>query len=521
MKSLWHDLLIFLYLFFYLSRSALKRLNTFSDETRNQFEHTLDWLRQWACSRTYGLGSLLPWDKQFLIESLSDSTIYMALYTITHLLQGDGVYQGSKVGPAGITPDQLTPEVFDYIFLNKAYPSNTDISEETLSSLRREFEYWYPFDLRVSGKDLVPNHLTFLLYNHVAIWDEDESKWPIGIRGNGHLLLNRQKMAKQTGNFLTISDSCELFGADATRIALANAGDSMTDANFSSDNANKAVIDLYNAYQWAKEQIEGNTLQERELNVIDKTFDTIMNDLIQKTDQAYDQLHFREALIFSFYELKTARDSYRLRIGNDNMNKSVILRFIEVQALMMTPIAPHWAESIWSLLGHNDLIVHASFPTPGEIDEVLVKKDQYLSKLREDFSKNVTSTKKRKEVNSGIIYVATDYPEWHCKTIEILEQLYNQDGSIDSKKALGKLKANASTKKHMKLAVPLVKSIADDVEQRGKAALNLKSPFNEKEFLEENKDFLESYLGLPLEIVDEDGSQKISAVPLAPTLYFK
>ena len=38
----------------------------------------------------------------------------MAYYTIARLLQGDLV--GEKVGPLGIRADQLTPEVFDYIF---------------------------------------------------------------------------------------------------------------------------------------------------------------------------------------------------------------------------------------------------------------------------------------------------------------------------------------------------------------------------------------------------------------------
>ncbi len=28
----------------------------------------------------------------------------------------------------------------------------------------------YPFDLRVSGKDLIQNHLSFTLYNHTAIF---------------------------------------------------------------------------------------------------------------------------------------------------------------------------------------------------------------------------------------------------------------------------------------------------------------------------------------------------------------
>ena len=45
-------------------------------------------MKEHACSRTYGLGSKLPWDENWLIESLSDSTIYMAYYTVAHFLQG-------------------------------------------------------------------------------------------------------------------------------------------------------------------------------------------------------------------------------------------------------------------------------------------------------------------------------------------------------------------------------------------------------------------------------------------------
>ena len=55
----------------------------------------LGWLQEHACSRTYGLGSKLPWDESWLIEGLSDSTIYMAYYTVAHLLQG-GTYDSSK-----------------------------------------------------------------------------------------------------------------------------------------------------------------------------------------------------------------------------------------------------------------------------------------------------------------------------------------------------------------------------------------------------------------------------------------
>lgn len=63
-------------------------LRTFHTETKNAFDAVLGWLNQWACSRSYGLGSRIPWDETYLIESLSDSTIYMSYYTVAHILHG-------------------------------------------------------------------------------------------------------------------------------------------------------------------------------------------------------------------------------------------------------------------------------------------------------------------------------------------------------------------------------------------------------------------------------------------------
>lgn len=96
-------------------------------------------------------------------------------------------------------------------------------------------------DLRVSGSDLVPNHLTYSLYNHVAIFEE--KFWPKGFRANGHLLLNAQKMSKSTGNFLTLREALRVYGADATRMALAEAGDGTDDANFNTLKTKQALAE--------------------------------------------------------------------------------------------------------------------------------------------------------------------------------------------------------------------------------------------------------------------------------------
>ena len=166
-------------------------MNTYSSDTRNAFEGSLNWLREWACSRSYGLGSKMPWDKQFLVESLSDSTIYMAYYTIAHLLHSD--IFGHEQGPLGVAAEQMTDEVWDYIFCRTdTFPSAAPLSQDKADALRREFAYFYPMDMRTSGKDLIPNHLSFCIYVHAALFPE--RFWPRSMRANGHLLLNGKKV---------------------------------------------------------------------------------------------------------------------------------------------------------------------------------------------------------------------------------------------------------------------------------------------------------------------------------------
>ncbi|CAJ0950199.1 unnamed protein product [Ranitomeya imitator] len=285
---------------------CLKNLETFCEETRRNFEATLGWLQEHACSRTYGLGSRLPWDEQWLIESLSDSTIYMAYYTVCHLLQGNDL-DGKADSPIGIRPEQMTKEVWDYIFFKKAQFPKTTIPKEKLDLLKKEFEFWYPVDLRVSGKDLVPNHLSYYLYNHVAMWPEDSGKWPVAVRANGHLLLNSEKMSKSTGNFLTLSDAVDKFSADGMRLALADAGDTVEDANFVEAMADAGILRLYTWVEWVKEMLANfDSLRSgTDHTYNDRVFESEMNAGILKTEQNYEKMMFKEALKTGFFEFQT------------------------------------------------------------------------------------------------------------------------------------------------------------------------------------------------------------------------
>ncbi len=266
-------------------------LNTYSVDTQNALEAVINWLNRWACARTYGLGSKLPFDPHFLVESLSDSTIYMAYYTIAHLLHKD-IY-GKEPALAGVKPEQMTDEVWDSVFarrdLSDEVAKQSGIDKETLQAMRREFEYWYPLDLRVSGKDLFNNHLTFFLYIHIAMFPPEY--WPRGIRANGHALLNGEKMSKSTGNFLTLDETTKKYGADASRIAFADAGDGLEDANFEEMVANSSILRLYTLKEWCEEMVKD---QEKlrsgpKDGVWDWLFENEMNGLVHEARRNYEQ----------------------------------------------------------------------------------------------------------------------------------------------------------------------------------------------------------------------------------------
>lgn len=339
------------------TRELLGRVNCLPEESRKNFEFVLDWLHEYACSRTYGLGSKLPWAQEWLIESLSDSTIYMAFYTVSHFLMGDTLNgqtaDGSPPGPLGIDAKDMTPEVWDYLYLKSAPAPRTPISKDKLDLMKNEFNFWYPVDLRTSGKDLISNHLTYFLYNHCAMWEDQPERWPRAIRTTGHLLLNSEKMSKSTGNFLTVGEAIQKFSADGVRYALADAGDSIEDANFLEKQADGGLLRLFNFIEWTKETLAAlDTFRDGPTNTTfkDRAFENQMNYLIAQTDSNYKATLYKEALRTGFFEFQDARDKYRELCGQEGMNKTLVRSFIEKQAIIMSPICPHAAETIWGLL---------------------------------------------------------------------------------------------------------------------------------------------------------------------------
>ena len=510
-------------------------MNTFSDDVRKNFEMTLGWLQEHACSRTYGLGSKMPWDESWLIEGLSDSTIYMAYYTVAHLLQG-GTYDSSKPNVLNIKAEEMSLDVWDYIFLKAPFPAETKIPKQALDRLRREFEYWYPCDIRVSGKDLVPNHLTYTIYNHVAMWPDTPENWIQGIRANGHLLLNSEKMSKSTGNFLTLSEAINKFSADGMRLALADAGDSVEDANFVTSSADAGILRLYTFIEWVKETLTDESLNKRtKPNFHDDVFLNEINLKLAQAHDAYDKLLFKEALKTGFFELQTARDKYRELCGEDGMCQDLILKYIEWQCIILSPICPHVCEHIWGLLGKPESILSTDWPKAAEVNLTVIQQSEYLMEAVRDFRLKLKAALAPPKAKKGpapaaseppshcTVYVAKSYPTWQCTILDTLKEMY-KTGVPDNKTISVEMGKLPELKKFMKRVMPFVAFMKEKVESSGLSALESSLPWDEMKVLEENLEYIVNSLqleGCQLSWSTELGEKGEDCKPGQPLIAFR
>ncbi|KAF1917202.1 hypothetical protein BDU57DRAFT_595658 [Ampelomyces quisqualis] len=436
-------------------------LNLYYSEAKNQFLRVVDWLSIWACARSYGLGTKIPWDPSVMVESLSDSTIYQAYYSFAHLLHKDMF--GKEVGPLGIKPEQFTDDAWDYVFgrRDRSDLPQSDIPQKSLETLRRHFDYWYPLDMRTSGKDLIQNHLTFNLYIHTAIFPKEN--WPRSFRVNGHLMLNGEKMSKSTGNFLTIAGAVEKFGADATRIALADAGDDIGDANFEETVANSNILKLFELRKWCEElvneavyvsdavqylekrsteRVKNSDVFQRQAGsqhfLFDDMFENEMNLLVHETFQHYSGTSYKLALKSGFYDFTSARDFYReaTRAAGIGMHSDLVKKFIKLQALLLAPIAPHWAEYIWlEVLKEPSTIQKAQWPKVPEANSSLTAAREFVRQTQSNITSAEGAAVKRlskgkaanfdpKKEKKITIFAAQEWPAWQKKYIDMVSTSY-------------------------------------------------------------------------------------------------
>ena len=375
-----------------LAHKNLDKMEILPEEMRSEYNYVIDWLHEKACARKSGMGTRLPWDKEWIIESLSDSTIYMAYYTIVRLIKEHK-----------IKAEQLTEEILDYIFLGKGNPTEiakkAKLDAKILKAMHNEFMYFYPLDSRHSAHELIPNHLTFMIFNHAAIFPEN--LWPRQIVTNGHVLMEGAKMSKSFGNIIPLREGLAKFGADPIRLSVLTTAELLQDADFSPSVAKSMRERLEGLYRFVGEfaKKKHSKWMPRRLLAIDKWMLSRLQEHIKKATEAMDKLAVRKAVHSIMYELDRDFQWYQKRTAKTKQKENsaevyVIGEVLDAQIRMLAPIAPHMCEELWEMIGGKGFVSTSSWPTSDEakVDVAAEENEALIMNMLEDTSNIVKAT---------------------------------------------------------------------------------------------------------------------------------
>ncbi|MCV0367369.1 MAG: leucine--tRNA ligase [Nitrosopumilus sp.] len=455
-----------------LARTCLDEMNILPNNIKTEFKEVIDWLHERACARQQGLGTKLPWDKDWIVESLSDSVIYMAYYTLSRFVN-DGTVQ----------PENLTKEFFDYVLLDKGdislAASTSKLSEEVINTMKKEFTYFYPVDSRHSGRDLVQNHLSFFVLNHVAIFDK--KLWPKEIVVNGSVMMDGAKMSKSMGNIIPLRAAIRDHGADPIRLAIISSAELLQDADFNME----SVTGIQNKLESLLEEcsrLKNEPISE--LQAEDKWILSKAQNLVSQVTEAVEKMRLREGLHDILFSFESDLSWYNKRIqAKERKDVSGILYKINsARVAMLSPFAPHIAEEMWEKLGQTGLASKSQWPeySKENVYATSIQSEELLKSTINDIANILKVTKITPQ--KIVIYVNSDEfkKTVYQKILEIMVGGQNNMGVV-----MKELIADPKTtdaKKMPEYIQKVIKDLHSESEEIKQMKLE-SAEFDEKKFL--------------------------------------
>lgn len=145
-----------------------------------------------------------------------------------------------------------------------------------------------------------------------------------------------------------------------------------------------------------------------------------------------------------------------------NLHGDLLLQFIRLQTLALTPVTPHASEYIWSeVLKEPTSVQHARFPEPTRpVDTVVLQSADYVREtvksirdaeiaLQKRKAKGKTLAYEPKNPKALVVFAALDYPAWQTSCIEVMKEVYNKETKSMDRGALKKGLESAGLMKYV------------------------------------------------------------------------
>ncbi|MDV7814869.1 leucine--tRNA ligase [Enterococcus hirae] len=220
-----------------------------------------------------------------------------------------------------------------------------------------KLERWLPVDIYIGGAEHAVLHLLYARFWHKFLYDIGvvPTKEPFQKLYNQGMILgeNNEKMSKSRGNVVNPDDVVAKYGADTLRLYEMFMGP--LDASIAwSENGLEGSRKFLDRV-WRLIVDENNKMRDRITTLNDGKLDKVYHQTVKKVTEDYENLHFNTAIS---QLMVFVNEAYKV----DARPYEYIEGFVQ----LLAPIAPHMGEELWAILGNEEGISYAAWPTYDE-----------------------------------------------------------------------------------------------------------------------------------------------------------
>jgi len=388
--------------------------------------------------------------------------------------------------------------------------------------MRNEFLYWYPVDMRNSGKELIPNHLTFFLFQHAALFPPEH--WPRMIGANGMLMIEGKKMSKSKGNFVTFRKVIDRYGADATRCALLLGAEGIDDPDWRSENVRDVKNKLESFHRLAEVIIK--EAEDQGKGQLEEWLLSMMQHETRTVTACMELLKTRTALETALFEVWNDFRWYTRRKGN--AKSKTLLEALKIWARLLAPFAPHIAEEIWSKMGEESFISADRWPEciESRVNHAAEEGEALIKSALDDTMSIARATKMTPK--RICFYTAG---RWKWKAFQKALAMSLKEERTNQSDLMRELMKDAAMRKRGKEVASYASQIIKEINRTGRNRIEswmAVGALDETAVLADAKDFLQQELGSEVRIFMEDDRGRYDpknrsrlAKPYRPAIYIE
>lgn len=228
-----------------------------------------------------------------------------------------------------------------------------------------KLERWMPVDLYIGGAEHAVLHLLYARFWHKFLYDIGvvPTKEPFQKLYNQGMILgsNNEKMSKSRGNVVNPDDVVREYGADTLRMYEMFMGP--LDASIAwSENGLEGSRKFLDRV-WRLIVDDEDKMRDHITKINDGSLTKVYNQTVKKVTEDLENLHFNTAIS---QLMVFVNEAYKV--------DALTYEYVEGFVQLLAPIAPHIAEELWEILGHESESISYE-PWPAYDEEALVENE--------------------------------------------------------------------------------------------------------------------------------------------------